>query len=149
MEEDQYRELLHVVRDTPCIFQRAILTGRIACHSAQRTHIAEREQVQCNNALIRLQCEAWLGVLRSKSAFTLHVQDVDEPLPFAKMMRLQLGGLEGLNACLQEKGRSQESIDQMLITALEVYGDLDAVPFETVIKNMAAFKLRPPRRKDK
>jgi len=90
------------------------------------------------------RCGAWLELLRPRAQFALQLTQVSGPLPHGKEMRVQCGGLKGLQALdAPEVADPQVSdVAGLLAAAAERFGTLEAVPFQDVVKFIAQFQLR-------
>ena len=69
-------------------------------------------------------------------------------LPHAKAIRLQVGGLRGLHASLHDQqppASSIKDIHDLINKAAETFNGLDHLPFQEIIKQIAAYKGRSRR----
>jgi hypothetical protein len=96
MDESAFRRARDRANPQPCAFEKAILARFCSCSLAERQNIAEREAVACGSPPAREQCAALRALLRQNSAFALKLTQVHAPLPHAKEMKVQCGGLRGL-----------------------------------------------------
>jgi hypothetical protein len=145
MEESEYREGYRALNERPCRFEKALLTRCADCAHARRLNLAEREAVACDSETGWVRCAEWLGLLRPRAQFALQLVAVNGPLPHAKEMRVQCGGLKGLQAVLDPAAGEDSrvtDIGALLAFAAERFGNLDAVPFADVMKAVARFQLR-------
>jgi len=100
MDESAYRQVLGTTIARPCPFEKSILTRCVACSLAEKHNVAEREVVACSDAASLKQCVELHDALRHNFAFALHRRDSKDPLTHAKEMRVQCGGLKGLQFAL-------------------------------------------------
>jgi hypothetical protein len=100
MDESAFRRARDAMNPRPCAFEKAMLAGACACSLAARRNIAEREAVACGSPPAREQCAALCALLRQNSAFALKLTQIDAPVPHAKEMKLQCGGLQGVQRAL-------------------------------------------------
>ncbi len=155
MEEDEYRQMYRAAIPRRCVFEKAVLAGRCACSRARRRNLAEREAVACESARGRAQCEAWLTQLRARAQFALRLRDGDGPLPHARAIKLQAGGLLGLAGLMAGAGEKPwlregrvADVRGLLDAACERFGGLEGLPFEEIVRAVARFsgRRRRPRR---
>ncbi len=149
MDEQEFKEIYDAVNDRRCVFEKAALTRMYACEKLIRMNIAEREAAGCSNGAAQTQCNEMLERLRQNAAFSLKLTHVSGPLPHAKELKVQCGGLLGLQRNL-EPDNSTAGVDNIfgLIEAAKVaYGALTALPFQEIVKSITAFQGRRPRRR--
>jgi hypothetical protein len=145
MDEEEFRDTLRRVNDQQCVFEKCILNRNAACAQAQLHAIGERETVGCGHSAARQQCAALLRLLREKATFALGSSDMAAALPHVKALRLQAGGLQGLRTLMNSATAPNAPIDDVygLVQQLRArYGGLSQLPFETVIRAIAAFRVR-------
>lgn len=94
--------------------------------------IAEREVVRCLHPSSQQRCNQLHEQLRRAFSFALGRIHGDEPMPHAHEMRIQCGGLRGLQYVLDESGEVT-NVDFLLDAALARWGDLTELPYSEVI----------------
>lgn len=148
MDEQEFKDIYHAVNDRRCIFEKAALTRMFACEKLVRMNIAEREAAGCSNPAAQLQCDLLLEQLRGNAAFALKLTHVSGPLPHAKELKVQCGGLLGLQRSMDDDStaRSVPNIFALVEAAKRTYGDLEALPFREIVKSVTGFQGRRPRR---
>jgi hypothetical protein len=111
--------------------------------------LADRHGFGCHSPLHQKTCAELLERLRSQSRFVFKLRDIDGPLPHNKEIRVQNGGLLGLQK-LQGGPALDHVPDVSALTRdiLQVYGSLDKLPFDQLIQSVTAYQARP-RRRDK
>lgn len=146
MEEREFKKTFRSVNDAPCIFAKAILRRCCACSRSQKLFIAEREAIACKSPGGRQRCEEVLEVLRGKAAFALKMPVIEGPLPHAKELKVQCGGMLGLqSSLLQEEGEAVNDIHNLLENAFAEYGSAAQLPYSEVVRTITAFQPRQRR----
>jgi hypothetical protein len=146
MEEREFKKTFRTVNDAPCIFAKAILRRCCACSRSQKLFIAEREAVACKSPGGRQRCEEVLEVLRGKAAFALKMPAIEGPLPHAKELKVQCGGMLGLQASLRgEEEETVSDIHTLLENAFAEYGSAADLPYSEVVRTITAFQPRKRR----
>lgn len=131
--------------DAPCPFEKPILSAQCGCENATRNVVAERLSVGCRSPIAHQNCQLLVEMLKERSRFALKVMDPWQDLPFGKQMRVMLGGLTGLRRVLDPQAAGPiANIHALVCAARERFGALDALPFEEIVRAIAAF--RPKRR---
>jgi hypothetical protein len=125
-----------------CPFEKAILSVQCDCEMATRFSIAEQMGVECRSDIACNNCATLLVYLRERARFVLKVTDTSAGLPFGKEMKVMLGGLIGLQRQMapQEGVARVQNIHALVQQAQAVYGSLDALPFQEIVKSIAAFQ---------
>lgn len=132
MDEAAYRQMLSGAIERPCTFEKAVLACCVVCERSQRVQIAEREAVTCQNNASHSRCTSLHDKLQHAFAFALGKVRVDGPLPHAQEMRVQCGGLKGLQHVLNGNAEV-ESVDALLASTLQHYGELAKIPYSEVV----------------
>ena len=125
-----------------CPFEKAILSVQCDCEMATRFSIAEQMGVECRSDIARNNCATLLVYLRERARFVLKVTDTSAGLPFGKEMKVMLGGLIGLQRQMapQEGVARVQNIHALVQQAQAAYGSLDALPYQEIVKSIAAFQ---------
>src|SRR5512140_2943969 len=157
MDESAFRQARDAMTPRPCAFEKAMLAGACACALAARRNIAEREAVSCASTSAHAECALLCALLRQKSAFALKLVRIDAPLPHAKEMKLQCGGLRGGQHALAQGAAELPSADApapegrelnvhgLVLAAQEKFGGLHNLPFARIIQSVVAYQGRRRR----
>jgi hypothetical protein len=125
-----------------CPFEKAILGVQCDCEMASRFSIAEQMGVECRSDIARNNCATLLAFMRERARFVLKVTDTSAGLPFGKEMKVMLGGLTGLQRQMtpQEGSGRVQNIHALVQQAQAAYGSLDVLPYQEIVKSIAAFQ---------
>jgi hypothetical protein len=104
---------------------------------AERIQIAERELVTCQSAACHHRCGEFYERLRQSFAFALGKPKIAAPLPHGQEMRVQCGGLMGLQQIISGD-TAVENVDQLLDQALKQWGTADDMPFSAIVHAAAS-----------
>jgi hypothetical protein len=149
MDNEIFRDTYRAINERYCPYEKAILTNNAACSRAQRFCIAEREGVHCGSDEAQERCLRTLEILRQQARFALKATRDSTALPHAKAMRVQVGGLRGIHLALHPEVPPPLRIADifgLLVQVVERFGGLDALPFQPVIQQIAAYQGRPRSR---
>ncbi|MCB1878314.1 MAG: hypothetical protein KDH88_20245 [Chromatiales bacterium] len=147
MDDKEFKKTLNKVNALPCVFEKAILALHGRCSFAVRRYIGEREAVGCGSEAAQNLCLAWLSLLRDKAAFALGESHSSGKLAHAKAMKLQVGGLRGLNALINEDQGPVEDIHALIHAAHKEYQGLEQVPYSRLMPVIQSFQGRQKRRR--
>jgi len=145
MDEKEFKKTFRDVNDAPCVFSKAILRRCAGCSRAQKLLLAEREAVACKSPGAHQRCRELLVQLHDKAMFALQLHHPEQILPHGKELKVQCGGLLGLQQSLATSQPSVtriEDIHALLDQALAEYGEVDSLPLGEVVKAINAFKPR-------
>ena len=152
MEENEYRETYQNYNEQRCLFEKSILSRKTMCEHAHRFCLADREGVACNNQPAFKQGEVLLNQLRNNARFALKQTNIDEPLPHAKEVKIQTGGLFGLRSIVEGEHLNEQSIEnivELVQQAIIKYGDLDSLPYDEIARKIVQFKSKTRSRSKK
>ncbi len=133
MDELAFRQRLAGLEGRACPFAKSILTRCAGCSMSEKRNIAERELVACTNGEAYERCISLRDLLRNNFSFALGKLHIDGPLPHAKEMRMQCGGLKGLQYVFDGSDEVRD-ITLLLTDALQKYGDLTDFPYSEIVR---------------
>lgn len=151
MEEQQYKKTYFAVNERRCVFEKTINSRRSTCSKSARFNLAEREGIACKSASGNALCGELLTRMRSNARFALHMTHADGPLPHAKEIRVQTGGLLGLQGLIFPDLANHENVEDIIITldmALQRFSSLEQLPYDIIVQGIVKFegrKKRPPK----
>jgi hypothetical protein len=149
VDEDNYKDAYRSYNQRRCVFEKAINARRCRCELSKRFNLADREGVTCLDDTGNQYCKEILGLLRQNASFALQMTKVPGPLPHAKEMKVQVGGMLGMQKLLQPGLAGNEdvhNIDGLNRLALEKYGRLENLPFTEIVQTIVSFKGRQRKR---
>jgi hypothetical protein len=151
MDHDTLNKTYREMNERACTFEQVILVVQGKCSLANRFCLAEREGIHCDADHAQKRCQELLEALRHYARFTLKMGGT-APLPHGKKMQIQIGGLRGVHAVLYPGLETANPIDDIhgLVEAAEAqYGRLNDLPFQEIVKHIAAEKVRKGGSKEK
>lgn len=152
MDEHHYRDTYRTINETRCWFEKSINSRKCRCVRMERFNLADREGVRCTNKEAQLQCEHLLRLMREKAIFALGMTRLDGQLPHAKEVKVQLGGMLGLQKTLHPELAEADEVDDIHTTLEEAvtrFGSIEALPYEQIVQTVVQIQGRPTRRKRK
>lgn len=153
MDEDQYRKVYQALNPNRCVFEKSINNRRCDCERKHRFLIATREGIACRSEQALANCTLLLNTLRNKSRFALKIITVDGPLPHNKELKVQAGGMLGLQkimatpltAPLSKVDETVHNIHQTVVVALQKYADIEKLPYSDIVKDIVTYQVRKKR----
>ncbi len=125
-----------------CVFAKALLARAATCELAARRSIGEREIVECRSVVARTNCGTLAALMHERARFALHLSSPGRPMIHAQALRLHCGGLVGLQRAL---GDARADVHAMVVATQERYGSLTQLPWEAIVRDIAAWQ--PHRRR--
>ncbi len=152
MDESAFHRARGAANPQPCVFEKALFARCCACSLVERQSIAEREVLACASPPAQAQCAALRALLRQKSVFALKLAQPDGPLPHANEMKLQCGGLQGLQRLAQGQAAAGPGVlpaladvHELVRVCSEKFGGLANLPYSEVVQSVVAFPIRRRR----
>lgn len=148
MEEDEYRATYHLVNERRCVFEKTLNAQRGRCARSRHFLLAGREGYACRSRGGHQRCGQVLDTMRRNARFTLGLTKIEGPLPHNKEIRVQAGGLIGLQQQVQKEASSLvNDIATTVDVAIADYGSVATLPYQKLVKAMLAFEGRKKRRR--
>lgn len=145
MDEKEFKKTVRDVNNAPCVFAKAILRRCSGCSRAEKLFIGEREAIACKSPGARQLCAEVLEQLHQKAIFALHLPHAELVLPHGKELKVQCGGMLGLQASLLPQLAEAERVEDiygLLTESLQDYGSTDALPYSEVVRGITRFQPR-------
>ncbi len=139
--EDAYHAARKSVNPTPCAFEKGVLACCVACSKAEKHLLAERETMNCSEPAAQARCLELKTLLRGHSAFALKLARPGQPLPHAKELKIQCGGLKGLQAALTGSDAVGD-VFALIESALASHGTLEELPYSDIVQGVVHFEAR-------
>ncbi len=133
MDESAFRQRLAGLHGRACPFAKSILTRCAGCAISEKRNIAERELVTCSSAEEHERCLVLRDLLRHNFNFALGKVHIDGPLPHAQEMRMQCGGLKGLQRVMDD-GDEVRDVAGLLRQAQQRFGELADFPYSEIVR---------------
>lgn len=144
MDEIAFMHALGAINPKPCAFGKVILSRHCACSKVVKLYAAEREMIACSVDAEREQCHELLELLRQNSMFALKLTHITPPLPHGPEMRVQCGGLQGLQ--LEVDGAEAVlDISVLVATAKTKFGSLENIPYSKIVQSVVSCEVRKKR----
>ncbi|TCK17235.1 hypothetical protein DFR30_0457 [Thiogranum longum] len=144
VEEDAYRSTYNAVNQRRCAFEKAVLTRRCHCSCSTRFYLADREGISCNAAQAHSRCQQLLLLMRENARFALKLTGTGDELPHAKEIKVQNGGLLGLQNLLLPDAPADAVVDIATLTVqgVRTFGSIQQFPFQEIVKSIVHFEGR-------
>ncbi|SCZ51759.1 hypothetical protein [Thiohalomonas denitrificans] len=146
MDEHEFKKVHDEVNDRPCVFAKAVLRGCAACSRSEKVLIAEREAIACQSPGGHQRCSDLVAHLRENALFALHLRQLDGPLPHGKEMKVECGGLLGLNSVAEGADAEHvEDIDALVGESLTRWHGFEQLPYSRISQWVVKYQSRRRR----
>jgi len=149
MEENEYKLTYREITKNRCVFEKALTNNQCRCSMSKHFWLADREGYACSLAAAAGKCKELLEKLRESARFPLKLTNMAEKLPHNMDIRVQAGGLLGLQQAILpgRRGRVVADVSGLVNQSIEVCGDLESLPYGEIIKSISQFQVRKRRNK--
>lgn len=148
MDEQQYKSTYSHINPKQCVFEKAINSRVCNCVKSQRFNLADREGVACNSAQGLERCSMLISQLRNNARFVFQRTEASQVLPHAQEIKIQNGGLIGLQSLLHKDAKSNvEDIDGLLTLLVNKYEHFDQIPYSQLMHSISSYQARSRRKK--
>jgi hypothetical protein len=151
MDHDTLRNTYSEMSERACAFEQVVLAAQGKCVLADRFCLGEREGIHCRSNSAQKRCQELLEALRHHARFTLKLGGT-APLPHGKKMQIQIGGLRGVHEAVYpglEIPNPITDIHDLVEAAERQFRRLNNLPFQEIVKQIAAYKVRKAEPKKK
>jgi hypothetical protein len=136
------------VDDLKCPFKRVLLPGDFGCRHATVVTRREGPDIACSSSSTQALCAEVLFGLKQHGLPALGYTDDLTELPHGVAMKVQMGGLLGLQRLVGVPAPETAVVADVgaVVTAgVERYGSTPAIPYAGVVEDMSAFQLKRRR----
>jgi len=147
MDEDNYTQTYQRINSAPCAFEKGILSLKCQCDYQHLFNLADRHGVGCTDSAHQQKCTEFLNHLRQQTRFLFKIV-IDGPLPHNKEIKVQNGGMQGLQKLLMDT-ECINNIASLLQQAITLYGSIENIPYNRLMPYVNHYKTRPKRQRPK
>ena len=148
MDEHQYKTTYQSINPNRCVFEKAINSRICSCSRSHRFNLADREGVACNSLPRLERCNRLLTELRKKARFTLRRTDVSQTLAHTEEIKIQNGGMLGLQWQVdQNDAPTVKDIDSLIHRAESQFDGINGFPYSQLMQGIIAYRIRSRRHK--
>lgn len=126
-----------------CVFATALLARAAVCECSVRRSAGERALVDCNSPVAHGQCSTLAALLHERARFALRLPSPGRPMIHALALRLQCGGLLGIQRSL---ATPRADVHRMVVAAHERHGSLTELPWDAIVQSIKAWQPHRARR---
>ena len=139
------------MKDLICPFSATLARDDFSCRQSSKIIRRGGTEIACTLETAHQRCSCLFQSLKDIALPAFEVEDDLLQVPHGVLKRIQFGGLLGLQRISNDPVSGKpgiQDIDTLVTSLIENYKTLDAIPFETLLEDITAYKL-PRRRKSK
>jgi hypothetical protein len=148
VEESEYKSAYSEIASIRCQFEKALTNNKARCSYSRHFWLADREGYACRSSEASAKCSELLGMLRENSRFIFKLQQSGEKLPHNMEIRVQAGGLNGIQSLFEpgQVGRI-EDIRKLVEQAEIEFGGLKSLPYNRILHSISSYQGRRTRKR--
>jgi hypothetical protein len=148
VEENEYKSAYSEIASIRCQFEKALTNNKAKCSRSRHFWLADREGYACRSSESSAKCGELLQMLRENSRFIFKLQQADGKLPHNREIRVQAGGLTGIQTlCTPGQVDRIKDIHQLVEQAETEFGGLDKLPYSRIVQSISSYQGRKTRKR--
>jgi len=148
VEEKEYKSTYSEIVNIRCEFEKALTNNKARCSYSRHFCLADREGYACMSSESSAKCRDLLIKLRENARFILKLQKTDNKLPHNMEIRVQAGGLSGIQSLLTPEPQDKVADIYTLIELAEAeFGSLENLPYNQIMQSVSSFQGRKSRKR--
>ncbi|WP_462321404.1 hypothetical protein [Halochromatium sp.] len=124
-----------------CPFASPITSGRARCVHAREVVRRGGSEYDCQEVAAHERCTELHARLKTVALSAFQVQDDLTEMPHSVLVKIQGGGLTGLQRLMDGDPTSIDDVSLLVEQAIAHYGGLGALPVERLASDITGFKL--------
>ena len=134
--------------DYSCAFSSTLISGNFACTQAEDVVRRGGPDIACNSDAAHRRCEQLFLMMKQVALPAFGVEDDLLTMPHSVSVKIQFGGLLGLQRFLDNAAIASVKVDDihaLVDRAVENQGSLEAIPCRTFVEDMTSCQLKRRR----
>lgn len=126
-----------------CAFSSALITKPFSCQNALEITRRDGPTIGCTSEEMQQKCERIYNALKTNAIPELGYQDDLTQMPHSVLMKIQMGGLLGLQHLIDGSEDTRVADIQVLMNAVvDKYQPITTLPVDKIISHISAYKIR-------
>ena len=128
-----------------CAFSNTLITKQFGCEKGEQVTRRGGPDIACTSEAAHQRCEKLFQKMKAAALPAFGVEDDLLSMPHSVLVKIQLGGLLGLQRLLSSGAADSaevKNIHALVDQAVGQYESLDAVPCPALVEDMTSYKLR-------
>ncbi len=128
-----------------CAFSHTLVTNQFGCERGKQVIRRGGPDVACTSVEAHQRCERLFARLKEAALPAFGVEDDLLSMPHSVLMKIQYGGLLGLQRLLVNRAVAAadvKNIHELVDRAVANHGSLDTIPCQAFVEDMTSYKLK-------
>ncbi|MEW6331563.1 MAG: hypothetical protein AB1560_08890 [Pseudomonadota bacterium] len=126
-----------------CAFSNTLITNQFGCDKAEQVTRRGGPDIACTSEAGHRRCEKLFQQMKAAALPAFGVEDDLLSMPHSVLVKIQFGGLLGLQRLVDGAGAADvKNIHALIDRATGKYHDPGAIPCPELVPDMTAYKLR-------
>ena len=134
------------VDDNPCVFALTQVSNQFDCENARLVTRRAGPDISCRSASMSQKCTLVYEHLKKTGLDEFGYEDDLTQVPHGVWVKIQFGGLLGLQESVLGIQDKIENISALVTLAENEYGVIDDIPFAKFVTTMRGYKTRKRKR---
>jgi len=148
VEESEYKSAYREIASIRCQFEKALTNNKARCSYSRHFWLADREGYACRSSEASTKCSELLELLRENSRFIFKFQQAGEKLPHNMEIRVQAGGLNGIQSLITPGHEDRIEDIRKLVEQAEIeFGGLKRLPYNRIVQSISSYQGRKTRKR--
>ena len=131
-----------MMQEYKCAFSSTLITNQFGCEKSEPVTRRGGPDVACTSTEAQRRCEKLCQRMKTAALPAFGVEDDLLSMPHSVLVKIQFGGLLGLQRLLESGAAEVKNVHALLNRAAEKYGNLDAIPYPALVTDMTSYKLK-------
>jgi len=131
-----------------CPFSAPLITRQFGCAHAKEVIHRGGAEINCTNTAAHTRCDQLFQRLKVAALPAFGVEDDLLSMPHSVLVKIQYGGLLGLQRQLRtevQEAERVEDVQALVVEAVARFGGVSEIPCASLIDDITAFKPRARR----
>ncbi len=134
--------------DYKCAFSATLIRGEFGCRHAIEVTRRSGPDIACTVEASHRRCAELHAAMKTVGLAAFAMPDDPAATPHSAMIKIQFGGLFGLQRLLETDTAATEvaDIDSLIAAAIDHYGEIGRIPCQSLANDITGYSLRRRRR---
>lgn len=134
--------------DPICPFSATLVTEDFGCRNAAGIVRRGGAEIACTSDAAHARCSALFQRLKETALPAFGVADDLLQMPHSVLVKIQYGGLLGLQRIVNPAMQAVLDIDRLVIAAAGQFSSLEDIPYADLCDDMTGYRLQRRRRRE-
>lgn len=125
----------------PCPFHLALITGAHGCARALPITRRAGPDIACASDTAHIRCSRAFDYIKRAAQPVLGFPDNLQDAPHSMTVKLQNGGVTGLQKLLEPTAHAASNIDALIDDLTRKFGSLEHAPYNAIVATIRDFKI--------